>query len=469
MQVTRGTYIGAGTDTKTIDIAFTPTMVWVAAYINVDFGSTVSFKFPALQETIAAPVDGPGLSIEEGEGSDMWGSFEFCLQYQRFGRTEFGPVSSVFLPEPPPQHRICITADAAPSIIQKINVWGRQVAAGPDFTLLWNFPPSGGLWWWNVIFPSGTETATAPENTTSRASLRLGLVANAFLKDIISLNANSFTVGLDLNVDGTSYYYVAFSEDSSILATGLYKGTGGDRNISVDFQPDIVLSWDDDWIGTILWCASRDASDAFKLGCWGDIDTDFISGIYASGFSVQDDWNYTGGGWYGLYPYICFKQTTGVVSQGTYTGDGMDDREVLWTDPPAFMLIVGVDAYDDGVDHPVFRHKGLSGDTSWRLFGETASNLIQILLVNGFQVGDDWAVNWTNGFYYYIIVTEVTGGPPPGPDFTGTFTPEPWILSITLPPFGPGSFNPQTGSTSHYNRYKALRGLTAMLNNLRLS
>jgi len=66
-----------------------------------------------------------------------------------------------------------------------------------------------------------------------------------FKKDIISLIADGFEVGVSssVNTNAANYFYVAFKEAANVLKMGTYPGDGADNvNITgVGFQPDMVF------------------------------------------------------------------------------------------------------------------------------------------------------------------------------------------------------------------------------------
>lgn len=90
-----------------------------------------------------------------------------------------------------------------------------------------------------------------------------------------------------------------------------------------------------------------------------------------------------------------------VITTGVYTGNGNDNANILdGTYPPSLVLIKRETA------NAVMRTRTMKGDTSAFVNGSlaNASNYIQALRHNGFQVGTASQVNSTNAKYYYLTI-----------------------------------------------------------------
>jgi len=86
------------------------------------------------------------------------------------------------------------------------------------------------------------------------------------------------------------------------------------------------------------------------------------------------------------------------VATGSYTGDGVDNRNIATVgfQPDVVIIKVNYDNIaDDNLSSAVIRTASMSGDNSKPMKGLQAltANLIQSFLANGFQVGNDLRVN----------------------------------------------------------------------------
>jgi hypothetical protein len=225
---------------------------------------------------------------------------------------------------------------------------------------------------------------------------------SALAADLIeSFSSDGFVVGTDAltNASGTAYHWIAMKEGSNVQA-GTYTGDGADnRDITgLPFQPDWVMTISDG--DADVFRPGPLAGDAsYRLQGTGTI-ANRIQALNADGFEVGTDNDVNRSGY--AYYWIAFDATS-KVAVGTYTGDGLDDRD-----------ITGVGFDPDWV----WTKRGLSSQGVWRtdtIAGdETAywdatafsANRIQALISDGFEVGTNAQANAGTGTttYYFLAV-----------------------------------------------------------------
>jgi hypothetical protein len=236
---------------------------------------------------------------------------------------------------------------------------------------------------------------------TGDASKAIGLLG-ALLPDLVqSLDADGFTVGTDttVNGDGQTMYWVAM-EAGSDLAVGSYVGNDlDDRSITgAGFQPDWIVTLGDGQEsymrpGTLAGDASFSMDGSGALA-------DRIQGMEPDGFQVGTNANVNDDGV--TYHYIAWDAGA-AVSQGTYVGDGVDDRSITGVGFQPLLAWTKRDA----VQQAVWRPASVSGDSSI-YWGATiaGSNRIQALEPDGFQVGDNDQVNHDTGTFHYLALRD---------------------------------------------------------------
>jgi hypothetical protein len=186
--------------------------------------------------------------------------------------------------------------------------------------------------------------------------------------------------------------------------TGTYTGDGNDdRTISgVGFQPDIVIVHSDD-IGEEASFRTADMPNgrSKNVTTGNSLGSNEIQSFTADGFVIGDDVDVNGNG--ETYYWVAMKAGAN-VEHGTYTGDGNDNRNITSVGfQPIWVITLG-----DGEDD-FFRPGSYGGANSYSLDGTGgASNRIQGVLSNGFQVGSNNDVNNNGVDYYWIAFANTT-------------------------------------------------------------
>lgn len=216
---------------------------------------------------------------------------------------------------------------------------------------------------------------------------------------ITSFGANSFVVGDDdlVNRSGRTYYWTAMKAGANV-STGSYAGNGADnRNITgVAFQPSWVMTMGDgeeDYFRPALL-----AGDASYRMDGSNSNTNRIQATLADGFQVGSHQNVNQSGV--TYYWIAFASTAKVVT-GTYTGNGADNRNITGLGMNPGFVWVKRSSSSMGV----WRTDAVSGDRT--LYWDNtspASNRIQSLFSDGFQVGTNSQANSSGSTYYYLAL-----------------------------------------------------------------
>lgn len=91
-----------------------------------------------------------------------------------------------------------------------------------------------------------------------------------------------------------------------------------------------------------------------------------------------------------------------VVEEGTYTGNGVDDRNISLSD--AGLDIKFIRIWSEGVAYTFFRSEDMAGDATLDTSGIVgfAANHIQSVGTGTFQVGDSANVNDNGVDFYYV-------------------------------------------------------------------
>ncbi len=259
----------------------------------------------------------------------------------------------------------------------------------------------------DVVIVKGNTTQTAAIRTSTMngdvAKPMAG--ATAQLADVIqSLDANGFTVGLNgrVNTAGVGYEWMAFRAQQGLLKVGTYTGNGTSQSVTgLGFSPEYSAVF------------SAGANNAVQRYSGGTTSFQFdgdtgnatrITALDADGFSVgaQDTVNANGT----TYNWIAFNDAAGVVDINGYTGDNTDNRNITGVGfQPEYVIARANDTATARLG--AHRPATLPGDTTLR-YGAlvNATNSLQALQADGFQVGTDTSVNANTVGYRYLAVRD---------------------------------------------------------------
>jgi hypothetical protein len=242
----------------------------------------------------------------------------------------------------------------------------------------------------NAVLRSSTMAGDA----TKPMAGATGLTANL----IKSLTATGFTLGTDprVNAGGVRYDWIAFKTYANQMTVGTYAGNGASQSINTSFSPDYAI--------TMRATASAPIQRSGSMGTSHRFDTPVaaangITSLNTTGFSVGGSAEANASG--STYHYVAWNAVHGLMNEGSYSGDGFDNRSITGaTFQPDYAM---VRASTDGAncDRQVHRPATLTAGSSL-YFANVANlaNAIQNLEADGFQVGTNCRVN-TNGATYY--------------------------------------------------------------------
>jgi hypothetical protein len=221
-----------------------------------------------------------------------------------------------------------------------------------------------------------------------------------FASAIRSLDPNAFSLELNSTTNNRiPYYYIAFASSPDIKV-GSYVGDGADGRsiIGVGFQPALVFL-KHDGAGPAVWSTISHPEGVSSFFGEEEDRTDLIRGFEADGFQVSSD-PLVNAGDGSTYHYVAFREATGLLVTGTYTGDGSDDRDITGVGfEPDYIWVKRATALSEAVHRP-----SSVPNTETLHFARVPNGTdeIQALQPDGFQIGSGTAVNFNGDTYYYV-------------------------------------------------------------------
>ena len=259
-------------------------------------------------------------------------------------------------------------------------------------------------------------TATTPQYGAMRNNQQYGdesnllsNVANA-VDHIQAFEANGFQVGTNARVNSATagentYYYAAWKGVPAPVApsgefqmnSGYYVGSGVARSITgMGFQPDLVIIKSDGSAAPVWRSSTMSGDSTAWLVNNGANFTGAVTSLDSNGFSLGT--NSTVNSLNTRYTWTAFQGTGSTnFKVGAYTGTGGDSRSITGIGfQPDLVWVKG------GGVVGVWRSSAMVGDVS-QYFGTSnqASNLIQALESDGFQIGAGLDVNTSAAIYFY--------------------------------------------------------------------
>lgn len=215
---------------------------------------------------------------------------------------------------------------------------------------------------------------------------------------VVSLDTDGFTTGGSslVNANGTVYYYVALKDPAKgFMHVGTYTGDGVDGHAitGVGFQADVIITGASDGDNAVFKTSDMPTDGAQLFDNFGNLGAR-ITAIGVDGFTLgpTNEVNKPAQPYY----YIALKKTTNICATLSYTGNGVDNRNIATNGfQPEFILIKD----NSNAPDSAIRFKDEVGDLSFVSGGAEAANRIQSFITGGFQVGTDSTVN-TNGDTY---------------------------------------------------------------------
>ena len=237
-------------------------------------------------------------------------------------------------------------------------------------------------------------------NDGSKPMLKVALSANL----VESLDTDGFTLGTDgkVNGAGVTYYWSAFEAREGVMTSGSFTGIGSSQSIAgLGYSPEVVLvipaTSDESNIKT----SAMPSSLAMQLDD-EDGKTNRITSIDVDGFTVGSSGQANGSG--KKYHYVAWNAAAGKMAQGSYSGDGADNRSVGGVGFQPKLVIIKAEANIEAVHHP--DALGSATDSTLSFMAQANfNNGIQALESDGFQVGTNTTVNGNGTTYYWMAFT----------------------------------------------------------------
>lgn len=310
----------------------------------------------------------------------------------------------------------------------------------PDMVLIKDNTSAGsdGILW--------KTSAVAGETTYKLGEAEATLGTNA----IQSLDSDGFTIGTntDVNSSNIMYYWVAFGgsdcTSSGTFCVGTYTGNSGTQSPNTGFQPDLVMIKGASAVQGVWKSSSMGANNTnYFYAATQDTSGTMITSLNASSFTVG---NASTVNTAQTYQFAAFKQVSGAMDVGTYTGNATDSRNITSSDDagltfqPDFVFIKSTHVTTPTT--AVFSITENYGDRSF-LPTDTASaqNHIQELRsAGGFEIGNSTSVNGNGNTLYYAAFSGAAVKTPGTGDFSlanGTYTGTGAGFSITGLGFAP--------------------------------
>jgi len=287
---------------------------------------------------------------------------------------------------------VCALGVAAPAAAQMQVATGSYVGNGlpGGQAVTVGFQP-------DAVFVKGNTNQAAVVSTATMLGMTKDHNAGGILQAglITALTATGFNVGnatIDarVNQNGIVYHWTALKAAAGELQVGVYSGNGGvSQSVPVAFQPDWVAIFGD---GAGLLSLHRNSSLAGANSVFfrsSGPAASMITGFVPTGFTVGNSPHVNSNTV--PYHFIAVKNTPGRFASGVFTGDGLDNRNITGIGlQPRWIAI----RHTTIARSSVHRADTLPNDISLA-FDNTAAatNQVQALLADGFQVGTDTEVN----------------------------------------------------------------------------
>lgn len=300
------------------------------------------------------------------------------------------------------------------------------------------------------------KTSAMSENVSAHFSATADNEANEIIfnddgftigkKDRIAITDQGFNVtqSMNLTLPGVRYTYVAFtgSDCSSTgnFCVGSYIGNGSNpRDINIGFTPTFVMIKRSTAVAAHFRTAANPSNETlYFTATVRDTSGNMIRSFPSNSFQVGSTDNTLNG----LYYFVAFRDTSGFMTHGSYTANNTDNRSITGLGfKPDFVFVKNATNATSGNTTPVFSIPENYGDHS-SFFAATANttNYIQALETDGFQVGNNIAVNGSASDTMYYVAFGGSANFSAGGDFymdTGSYTGNGTNLNITGLKFSP--------------------------------
>jgi hypothetical protein len=240
---------------------------------------------------------------------------------------------------------------------------------------------------------------------------------------IQSLDTNGFTLGTyaDVNAANVRFTWVAF-RGSDCTATGTFcvnsytgDGTATHAITTVGFQPNMVMVKGSGATQGIFRTSSMGTNVAQNFSVSNEsTDGTRFKTLDATGFTVGNGSPVNTSS--ATYYYVAFKNSSGIFSEGTFTGDGTASKSINVGFKPNYMWIKNSNATTP--DSSAFSLTESNGDYSGIADdGANKTDWIKSLDTSGFTVGAAAGANENGKTIYWFAFAGATT-----PTASGTFT-----------------------------------------------
>ncbi|MFZ1250228.1 MAG: hypothetical protein WAR37_02155 [Candidatus Microsaccharimonas sp.] len=282
------------------------------------------------------------------------------------------------------------------------------------------------------------KTSAMPSNTTAHLSATAVSTAS-----IIVLSSTGFTVSSTASSTNVIYHWIAVGgsdcTSTGTFCVGTYTGNGAStQTISTGFQPEVVVNKRSTAIGPTFRTASMptNTSEYFTSTASITNGSQFTT-FNLTSFTVGTTYSASGGVFY----FFAFAESA-QMADGTYTGDGVDNRNITGlTFKPSTVFVKNVTSATTNNRRTVFSTSYHYGDNS-SFTGDAVvntANLIQGMNNDGFQVGTG-SINESSATAYWFafgVEPPVTPGSGSFDYREGTYTGTGASLNVTGLPFRP--------------------------------
>lgn len=284
-----------------------------------------------------------------------------------------------------------------------------------------------------VIIKAKTGTSVTTATTVFRTSSMAAANSSYFAAIAestatpITFTSDGFTVSALAAVNTASiiYTWTAFAgsdcTSSGSFCVGTYSGDGtASKTIDTGFQPDVLMIKRNNSVAAHFRTSSMATNQtSFFNTSANDTTGDYIKSVTTNGFSVGIADNTNNSSYY----YIAFKNTSGKVATGSYTGNGADNRDITGVGfKPDTVFIKNSTSATAANTNAVLSSKEYNGDAA-NYIGDVPATFIdmqdqiQKMDTNGFQVGSSPNTNETGATIHWIAF----GGAPTATGALGTF------------------------------------------------
>ncbi|MEK7572063.1 MAG: hypothetical protein AAB553_07365 [Patescibacteria group bacterium] len=168
---------------------------------------------------------------------------------------------------------------------------------------------------------------------TGERTVKFEAEADLTTNAIQSLDSDGFTLGTstDVNSSNIMHNWVAFDGSdctaSGTFCVGSYTGNGTSQTITTGFQPDAVVVKRSGASAAVWRSSSMGANTTdYFINTNQDSSGQMIQSFTSSGFTIGN--NATVNTSSNTYWFFAFKQVSGAMDVGTYTGNATDNRNI---------------------------------------------------------------------------------------------------------------------------------------------